>query len=338
MRQSWNVGTNQYVADYFYDETGAPLGFAYSINGGAYQYYFYETNLQGDVIAIYDINGTKVATFNYDAWGCVVYTWVNASLDGEVFLKASLFRYRGYIYDSDTGLYYLQSRYYDPQTGRFINADSAALPTANLSGYTDKNLYAYCDNNPVVRKDDGGMFWGTVFDVVSLGFSIADVMQNPNDVWAWVGLAADAADVLIPFVSGIGEVTKVVSASRRVTNALAESVDTVHDVSKNAKKGWSLGDDITNLTKAGNKPSWSTVRSRYWKNEAFYNSAGYGIDDINRMKMGKPPQIELNGKLYSMELHHIEPRRLGGSDAYTNLIKVSPWAHAEIDPFRHFRL
>jgi hypothetical protein len=74
MRQKWNEGANTYVADYFYDESGAPFGFAYSINGADFQYYFYETNLQGDIIAIYDINATKVATFSYDAWGYVVYS------------------------------------------------------------------------------------------------------------------------------------------------------------------------------------------------------------------------------------------------------------------------
>ena len=70
-------------------------------------------------------------------------------------------------------------------------------------------LFSYCDNNPVVRVDHGGQFWETVFDVISLGASIIEVCVNPTDTWAWTGLAGDAVD-LIPFVTGVGEVTRAV--------------------------------------------------------------------------------------------------------------------------------
>ena len=71
------------------------------------------------------------------------------------------FGYRSYWFDRETGLYYLNSRYYDPAIGRFISPDSVGVITASPLGLTDKNLYAYCDNNPVMRRDDGGMFWDT---------------------------------------------------------------------------------------------------------------------------------------------------------------------------------
>ena len=64
-----------------------------------------------------------------------------------------------YYYSQETGFYYLQSRYYDPEVGRFISPDSTDVLTATPMALTDKNLYAYCDNNPVNRTDDGGMFW-----------------------------------------------------------------------------------------------------------------------------------------------------------------------------------
>ena len=76
-------------------------------------------------------------------------------------------------------------------------------------------MFAYCDNNPVARVDIGGYFWDTVFDVVSLCFSIVDVVSNPTDVTAWIGLAGDAID-LIPFVSGVGEITRVSVKSNSV--------------------------------------------------------------------------------------------------------------------------
>ena len=69
------------------------------------------------------------------------------------------FRYRGYFYDTETGFYYLNARYYDPQIKRFINADEVNIINATPNALTDKNLYAYCDNNPVVREDQDGEFW-----------------------------------------------------------------------------------------------------------------------------------------------------------------------------------
>ena len=174
-------------------------------------------------------------------------------------------------------------------TGRFINADTTDVLTVSPTALTDKNLYAYCDNNPVVRRDEFGAIWETVFDIISLGASIMDVAENPKDPWAWIGLAADAID-LIPVVTGIGETVR----GLKVATVALENADTV-------KKGWKLGDNIRNLTKAGKTPSWSTVRQRCWKNEALNNSVKYSTSNVNRMKKGLAP-IGSDG--HSMELHH----------------------------------
>ena len=153
MRQSWTSGSNSYVADYIYTEAGTPLAFALSTNSGDYVYYFYETNIQGDVIAIYNSSWTKLAAFYYDAWGNFTPTIHNSTVYTSNFQKAILFRYRGYIYDTETQLYYLQTRYYDPAVGRFINADSYINANSGLIGY---NMYAYCNNNPVMFVDPTG--------------------------------------------------------------------------------------------------------------------------------------------------------------------------------------
>ena len=89
-------------------------------------------------------------------------------------------------------------------------------------------MFAYCGNNPVNRTDIGGYFWDTVFDIASLVLSVVDVVNNPDDVCAWVGLVCDVVDVAIPFVGGLGEVT-------RAANAVTEVADTVDDLS-DAKK------------------------------------------------------------------------------------------------------
>ena len=106
----------------------------------------------------------------------------------------------------------------------------------------------------------------------------------------------------------------------------------------NVAKGWKVGDPIDNLTKAGNQPSWSAVRQRYWKNEAFNNPKNYSPENIIRMQKGLAPQRfnELTGKMESMELHHVIPQRsnLPGINNYDNLRSVWPDEHQLIDPYR----
>ena len=128
--------------------------------------YFYQKNGQDDIIGIVDGGGKVVVQYSYDSWGKLL------DITGDTALgNANPFRYRSYYYDNETGFYYLGGRYYDAEVGRFINADTTDLLTATPAGLTDKNVYAYCDNNPVVRKDEGGAFWLTVakvaFDVVT---------------------------------------------------------------------------------------------------------------------------------------------------------------------------
>jgi len=188
------------------------------------------------VTAVYDANGNLKAEYIYDAWGnCTV------TVDVDSIGTLNPIRYRGYYYDAETGFYATGIRYYDPAVGRFINADTCDALTAAPMSLTDKNLFSYCDNNPVIRKDKNGLFWDIIFDVVSLGFSIADVCMNPDDPWAWAGLAGDAID-LIPFVTGVGEVTRAVKTIDKV----ADVVDTTHDIAKTANRVENVIDTSTN--------------------------------------------------------------------------------------------
>jgi len=101
-----------------------------------------------------------------------------------------------------------------------------------------------------------------------------------------------------------------------------------------AKRGWKVGEPITNLTAKGNVPAWSTVRQRFWKNEAFLNGSTYSESNLLRMQKGVAPQ-RLNpntGLMESMELHHhIVPQRNGG---LFDFMKVWPDEHRALDPFR----
>lgn len=137
---SWNSNNLHFT----YDEVG-PMSVAY---GGAE--YFYLKNAQGDVTGLVDSSGTQVVAYTYDAWGNPLTTGTMANTLGEL----NPFRYRGYVYDTETGLYYLQSRYYNPQMGRFINADGELSDVGDsVKGY---NLFSYCQNNPTNMSDSEG--------------------------------------------------------------------------------------------------------------------------------------------------------------------------------------
>ncbi|MBR3895162.1 MAG: RHS repeat-associated core domain-containing protein [Clostridia bacterium] len=149
-------GASEIRVVYLYDEKGSPIGLKYRASTYAadtYLYYFFEKNLHGDIVAIYNQFGDKIATYSYDAWGaCTTTTLVNGSTDKAIATTYNPFRYRGYYYDVETGWYYLQSRYYNPSWCRFINADSI-LGSGGFVGY---NLFAYCNNNPVNGCDPCG--------------------------------------------------------------------------------------------------------------------------------------------------------------------------------------
>ena len=146
-----DVETN--VIEFVYDSNGSPIYFTY--NNATY---YYEKNLQGDIVAILDANGNTVVEYAYNIWGELVsITGTLADTIGAI----NPLRYRGYYYDTETNLYYLQSRYYSPDLMRFISQDDPVL--SNDQGQPlGSNLYAYCLNNPVMNSDPSGCFGSPV--------------------------------------------------------------------------------------------------------------------------------------------------------------------------------
>lgn len=138
---------NGNIIQYYYNEAGSVIGLRYNGND-----YFFRRNLQGDIISILNTAGQTVVSYEYDPWGNILSTSgsMAATLGAD-----NPFRYRGYYYDNESGFYYLQSRYYDPATGRFLNADDTAYIGASgtILGYS---LFAYCENNPVSYMDSTG--------------------------------------------------------------------------------------------------------------------------------------------------------------------------------------
>ena len=195
VRQTWtDLGNVSHVMDFIYDNNGKPYAFYYDGT-----LYYYITNLQGDVIRIIDTAGATICTYTYDAWGRLLNSSTN-----QIF-KANPIRYRGYYYDTESGLYYLGSRYYDPQVKRFINADGAAFATINpySNGLTDKNYFAYCDNDPVSRKDDVGTFFNTIIGGIVGGITAACSAALSGESGRNIAAAA-AGGAVSGAISGLG--------------------------------------------------------------------------------------------------------------------------------------
>ncbi|MBE6946167.1 MAG: RHS repeat-associated core domain-containing protein [Ruminococcaceae bacterium] len=138
--------TTTQVLDFIYESGSTPLALVYTNGTASPVTYYYVTNMQGDVVKLVRANGTTVASYAYDAWGKVL------SATGSM-ADVNPIRYRGYHYDAETELYYLQSRYYDSAVKRFVNADGV---TTTGQGFLGCNMFAYCNNNPVSRVDYSG--------------------------------------------------------------------------------------------------------------------------------------------------------------------------------------
>ena len=109
---------------YLHEADGTPIGIQYrntSYAEGVFDTYWFEKNLQGDIVAVYDQAGTKLIAYPYDAWGNASITYSNGGASTTATYNP--FRYRGYYFDSESGFYYLNSRYYDPAIGRFLTPD-----------------------------------------------------------------------------------------------------------------------------------------------------------------------------------------------------------------------
>ncbi len=173
--QSINFDLNYYEEDGYYDSNGNYIDESIDLDFVCTLYYV--TNLQGDIIALVDESGNLMAEYSYDAWGKALQAryYNNCGM----FVNYNPLRYRGYVYDYETGLYYLQSRYYDPEIGRFINADAF---TSTGQGFVGNNMFAYCGNNPVTRKDPNGQGWLLVlFAVVTCTVFLTGCSSQTKD-------------------------------------------------------------------------------------------------------------------------------------------------------------
>ena len=203
-------GTN--TLSFAYD-AGSVRGF--KLNNSAD--YYYLRNLQGDIVGIYDDQGNIVCRYTYDAWGNVISVKDSGgtSITSATHIaNLNPIRYRGYYYDTETKLYYLQTRYYNPEWGRFLNADSLFVAGAGL---VSSNMFAYCGNNPVMGSDPSGMD------------AEADVLRRANALEIAAGLLM--AWVFVVIISGG---TQTPDIGEMAARALADAAGAISEATMRA--------------------------------------------------------------------------------------------------------
>ena len=195
---------------FYYDSNGYLTGIEYNGNN-----FYTATNLRGDVVAIYLSTGECFAKYEYDAWGNVIaVTDANGNpiTDENHIANVNPIRYRGYYYDTETNFYYLQSRYYNPEIGRFLNADTEISGVGgDVLGY---NMFSYCMNNPVNMSDPTGNWpsWSNLLKGSAwLAVGITAVCVGVSVLTC--GVAAPAMVAVAAVTVGAGALTAVNGAA-----------------------------------------------------------------------------------------------------------------------------
>ena len=215
---------------YIYDMSGLS-GMIYD---GAY--YYYERNTLGDIIRIRNSNGAEVAAYSYDAWGNIL-TKTGSMAD------INSFRYRGYYCDTETGFYYLQSRYYDPSIHMFINSDDYEMLDTLASTVGQLNLYAYCNNNPIMYTDESGTVITEAFLIgciitCTLASTASQLIYNKitNTEW-YSGLAgAFFGGAINGLLLGLGCPVFLSGIGAGIINAGVNQAE--YAITKNNRLGW----------------------------------------------------------------------------------------------------
>ena len=188
------------ILDLSYDANGTPVSIKYRSSASATPvYYYYGLNSRGDVTSLYDSNGNLIVVYTYDAYGKLLSIQTKDGVDitsATNIANLNPLRYRGYVYDTETGFYYLQSRYYDPTTCRFINGDSQL----NLDSTNGFNVFAYCNGNPAFYTDNCGtrpVVGASPSSESYVERKLSFAYMNNRQVYTSIDSAAKAAGILV---------------------------------------------------------------------------------------------------------------------------------------------
>ena len=299
LTEEW--GTNFVV--YLYDANGAPIGMRYrtsSMAEGVFYTFWFDKNLQGDVVAVYNETGTKVLSYTYDAWGNKT-TTVHNSSGANSYAQYNAITYRGYYYDTETGLYYVSSRYYDPEIGRWINADIPETLTADFENFAQYNLFAYCFNNPVNLSDETGTWpsWAT-----KLAIGVGAIVIGAAVVAATAATGGAAAAFTGALIAGVktAAISGAVAAGTSATVTAVVSVASGDDVNTTLKRtasaavdGFADGFMWGGISfGASHAAGYVTSKTGFFKRDVTYgkNNFMYGTNELTIWRHGPNFRID----------------------------------------------
>lgn len=217
---------------YEYNENDELIGFKYND-----EQYYYTKNGQNDIIGILNNNFEKIITYEYDSWGKLISIkdeqGNDITNDTNSIGYKNPYRYRGYRYDNETDLYYLQSRYYDPEIGRFISADDLL---ATSCGVLEHNMYVYCNNNPINQMDSSGdISIAIVGLVIGIAALVISSFNNSSNTGVVSSLVEGVGSVASSVTSGVKKAVSTVKAKTRKKRDKNKRENMIYTLSKNGK-------------------------------------------------------------------------------------------------------
>ena len=228
LSEEWTEDRVQHILIFVYDDSGQPIGMSHFEDGVKNGDYLFAKNVQGDITAVYDANGTCLVTYTYDAWGNTRVRYSNGGASTAA--RYNPLRYRGYYYDIETGFYLTGARYYDPEIGRFINADGYVSTGQGVLG---NNMFAYCGNNPVNRADSTGMIWKEIGDIFSKAWNGIKTWAK-NTFGAGSSTTATIAEIETPVIPDPSPIT--VKTGTKTTQTISKHGDSSKPISVYANK------------------------------------------------------------------------------------------------------
>ena len=276
---------------------GKSLLFSYDANGQAISVnyngteYYYLRNGQNDIVGLMDESGVRVVEYIYDAWGKLISTTgtLATTLGAD-----NPFRYRGYYYDTETGLYYLTTRYYDPEVCRFISAD---VYMSTGQGVLGGNMWAYCGNNPVNRYEVDGKFWNIVVGAV-LGTVVGAVTAAINGQNVLVGAAAGLVSGTIAGATlGVG-LAVAAGASAAIGTGATAVIAGLGISAVGGFVGGAAGEIINEVGNGQELNKDAIIREATLG--AIFNTVGFGLGSLSSMAF-KGPNIVGKGIIQGMK-------------------------------------
>ncbi|MBQ7064906.1 MAG: RHS repeat-associated core domain-containing protein, partial [Firmicutes bacterium] len=273
--------------DFYYDESGQAVSVKVT-SGGTSSKYYYGRNIFGDIVEIYDASSNVVAKYTYSAWGKVLSVTDasgNAITSTTHIGNLNPLRYRGYYYDSETGFYYLQSRYYDPVMKRFLNADEISELCISTGYLFICNPYQYCFSNPILLFDKNGkeaeaiVWWETWFWWLGL----IDGPLPVGDIIFWGGLCVTTI-ISFGFAFECSNTTDSYFLEQNYTSKIEQEAISISTPASPPPSG------PPNNDKDPNKRNWQKVNEKYLEKEL--SKQGTNPHQIKHDYLGKKVSVK----------------------------------------------